>query len=62
MALPEAEEPKPEEEAQPEAVVVAAAEEEEEEEAGEFSRPGVLEDWMQRINLDLCGHHHLIER
>ena len=28
----------------------------------ESQRPGVLEDWMQRIQLDLCGHHHLINR
>ena len=26
------------------------------------NKPGALEDWMQRIQLDLCGHHHLIER
>ena len=30
--------------------------------ADDTTRPGVLEDWMQRIQLDLCGHHHLIER
>ena len=28
----------------------------------ESQRPGELEDWMQRIQLDLCGHHHLIDR